>query len=128
MSSNRRGRPRTLSARLIAGQLALLALVCLVIGGTTLLLVQALLVNRRDRQWAGASQRASNAGHDRDHGPFGPTGPNGPVGPNGPGCQLGGQLPPGLNAPGLPPGTIAALFCQDGRVMGGRLRPNTADQ
>jgi two-component system OmpR family sensor kinase len=120
MSSNRRARRRTLSARLIAGQLALLTLVCLVIGGTTLILVRALLVDQLDGQLTGASQRASKAHEpppDRLPGPF-----------FGQGCRPGGQVPDPLAAPGLPPGTVIALFCQNGDDVGGRLRPNTADQ
>ncbi|GAB3879897.1 hypothetical protein GCM10029964_033090 [Kibdelosporangium lantanae] len=126
MSSNRRARRRTLSARLIAGQLALLTLVCLVIGGVTLVLVQALLVDQLDGQLTGAGHRATNA---RPDGPP-PNDPDGRYrpGPFVQGCRAGGELPGPLNTPGLPPGTVIELFCQDGSVLGGRLRPNTATQ
>lgn len=122
MSSSPRGRRRTLSARLIAGQLGLLAVVCLVIGVATVFLVRQLLVDRFDSQLTRASDFAEAFG---DHGP-----PNGisdrPPDPQPPGngCRVG-SLPAPLDAPGLPAGAITALFCQNGMVRGGRLRPTT---
>ncbi|TCO48973.1 sensor histidine kinase [Actinocrispum wychmicini] len=132
MSSNQRGRRRTLSARLIAGQLGLLAVVCLVIGVATLFAVRTLLVDKLDAQLTGASDRAKTV--DRDgppgNGPRGSAGnfpPDG--GPAGNGCRAGGDVPPGLAAPGLPPGTVIALIChQTGAVMAGRLQLGTAAQ
>ena len=66
MFSSLRASRRTLSARLIAEQLALLALVCVVVGVVALLLVRDQLVNQLDRQLSAASERATYADH---HGP-----------------------------------------------------------
>jgi two-component system OmpR family sensor kinase len=117
MFSNLRDRRRTLSARLITEQLALLALVCVVIGVVTVFAVRALLVDRLDGQLTEASGLALR--FDRGRGD-----------PSGGGQQppeQQGQRPPPIGAPGLGPGTISARVRTDGEVLASRLDLGTAD-
>ncbi|MEV4312282.1 ATP-binding protein [Actinocrispum sp. NPDC049592] len=116
MFSNLRDRRRTLSARLIAEQLALLALVCLVIGVATVFATRALLMDRLDEQVVGSSNRAITG---LDGG--GPPG-LGRMG-NGPGE---GQPGPPIGVGGQAPGTLSALLRASGDDVGGRLEPGTA--
>jgi two-component system OmpR family sensor kinase len=119
MFSNLRARGRTLSARLIAEQLALLALVCLVIGVATVFAVRALLIDQLDGQIIGASSRATN---------FDRNGLGGYGGPGaGPGSPRGPDRGPPIEAPGLPPGTITALIQSGGEVRANRLALGTAE-
>jgi two-component system OmpR family sensor kinase len=104
MSSNRRA--RTLRARLITEQVVLLAMVCLVIGVVTLVVLRAFLVGQLDRQLADAGARASDY-VGREHGP-----------PRG--------RPP-IDAPGQGPGTLNALVL-DGRVLDAKLQRTTGSR
>ncbi|MGH3860630.1 sensor histidine kinase [Actinokineospora sp.] len=104
MSSNRRA--RTLRARLITEQVVLLAMVCLVIGVVTIVVLRAFLVAQLDRQLADAGVRASDY-VGRDHGP-----------PRG--------RPP-IDAPGQGPGTLNVLV-YDGRVLDAKLQRTTGSR
>jgi two-component system, OmpR family, sensor kinase len=127
MFSNLRAKRRTLSARLIAEQLGLLALVCLVIGVVMVFVVRGLLIDQLDGQLSGASERATafDGNHGGNRGGPPPSGSGN--GNDNSGC-IPGERPPPLGAPGLPPATIGVLFCKAGSVLGGRLQPGTADQ
>ncbi|SDI77586.1 two-component system, OmpR family, sensor kinase [Actinokineospora alba] len=104
MSSNRRA--RTLRARLITEQVVLLAMVCLVIGVVTLVVLRAFLVAQLDRQLTDAGMRASDY-VGRDQGP-----------PRG--------RPP-IDAPGQGPGTLNVLV-YDGRVLDAKLQRTTGSR
>ncbi len=88
----------TLRARLIAALVAVLTVVCLVIGGVTVIALRGFLVGQLDDRLSAASQRATNYQDDptRDG-----TGTGNPGGPH-------RGLPPGLLAPGQGAGTFAA--------------------
>lgn len=101
MSSNRRA--RTLRARLITEQVVLLAMVCLVIGVVTLVVLRAFLVGQLDRELTDAGTRARDY-VGREHGP-----------PRG--------RPP-IDAPGQGPGTLNALVL-NGRVVNAQLQNPT---
>ncbi|HVK25753.1 MAG TPA: ATP-binding protein [Actinokineospora sp.] len=104
MFSNRRA--KTLRARLIAEQVVLLAMVCLVIGVVTLVVLRGYLVAQLDGRLDQADQRASGQG------------------PRGPGQRppRPGQQPPppqprlGEPIPGQGPGTLNA-WIRDGEVV-----------
>ncbi|MGQ0841216.1 sensor histidine kinase [Actinokineospora sp.] len=106
MSSNRPGRAWSLRARLIAEQLVLLAVVCLIIGVVTVVALRAFLVDRLDTQLAEASGRASEF-----------------VGRPEPGRGPRGRPP--IDAPGQGPGTLNALVYQ-GTVTDAKVQTNTA--
>ncbi|MBC6449864.1 sensor histidine kinase [Actinokineospora xionganensis] len=104
MSSNRRA--RTLRARLITEQVVLLAMVCLVIGVVTLVVLRAFLVAQLDRQLADAGVRASDY-VGRDQGPH--------------------RGRPPIDAPGQGPGTLNVLV-YDGRVLDAKLQRTTGSR
>ncbi|PWW56803.1 sensor histidine kinase [Actinokineospora spheciospongiae] len=98
-------RPLSLRTRLIAEQLVLLALVCLVIGVVTVVGLRAFLVGQLDDQLRQASGRAT---------------------------EFSGRMPPGMrpppsNAPGRGPGTISALIV-GGAVDDAKRQTNTLVQ
>jgi two-component system OmpR family sensor kinase len=109
MSSNRRAEPtlsrKSLRTRLIAEQLTLLALVCLVIGVATVLALRAFLLDQLDSQLSEASMRGRVFSENQ-------------IRPSPP-------LPP-INAPGQQVGTITVLVSRTGMVSGAtRLAPKT---
>src|SRR5829696_4527524 len=113
MSSSLRRRPWSLRARLIAEQLVLLALVCVITGVITLVGLRAFLLDRLDTELTEASTRA--AGYIERGPPPGPN--NGEPPPDGqPPPPPRGTLPPSerpdrpIDAPGQGPGTINALI------------------
>src|SRR4051794_22607525 len=83
----------TLRARLLATVVALLAVVCLVVGGAVTLSLRGFLYERLDRQVSDVTSRA-NFRYDGDDGPVHPR--SGDVG--------GADRLGFLRAPGLPPG------------------------
>ncbi|GLZ37358.1 ATP-binding protein [Actinokineospora sp. NBRC 105648] len=100
MSSNPRteARPRrqlSLRARLIAEQLVLLGLVCLVIGVVTLVGLRTFLANRLDEQLTESSGRAAKFVNDRGRRPD---------------MDQPGNRPPPSGAPAQAPGTINAAI------------------
>jgi two-component system OmpR family sensor kinase len=96
-------RKLSLNARLLAAVVALLALVCLVIGLITHAAMQSTLYAQVDEQLAFASERASSFG--------GPGGRNDP-----------------LNAPGQASGTLNARLTGNTLEIGGVLDPETGDR
>jgi two-component system, OmpR family, sensor kinase len=99
----------TLRARLVAALVAVLLVVCLVLGSVTVLALRSFLVGQLDDRLGAASHRAATY-QDNPSGSD-DTGANGGTPGSGPG---GGQgrprdgLPPGLLAPGQGAGTFAA--------------------
>jgi two-component system OmpR family sensor kinase len=100
----------TLRARLITAVVALLAVVCLVVGGVVTLSLCGFLYERLDKQVSDVTSRA-NFRYDGDDGPQRPRSD-----------QLGF-----LRAPGLPPGTVGAHI-RNGAVTAGRLEPGPQNQ
>jgi two-component system OmpR family sensor kinase len=96
----------TLRARLIGTVVALLAVVCLVVGGAVTLSLRGFLYERLDKQVTDVTTRAFGR-YDDDHGPAFRGGDDVPQGIQ----QLGF-----LNAPGVPPGTVGAHVDAQGRV------------
>ncbi|OLR94092.1 two-component sensor histidine kinase [Actinokineospora bangkokensis] len=108
-----RARPVSLRTRLIAEQLVLLALVCLVIGVVTLLGLRAYLVRNLEEQLRDASARATmfvQRGNPANPLPL-------PPGP---------REHPGTDAPGQGPDTLNATI-QDGDVAIARRLTSTGD-
>jgi two-component system OmpR family sensor kinase len=103
MSSNPRA--RTLRTQLIAEQVVLLGMVCLVIGVVTIVVLRAFLVGQLDRQLDEASTRA------RDFVAHTP----------------GPRIRPPIDAPGQGPGTIAATL-RDGVVVGALVQTSTGSR
>src|SRR5438132_343154 len=110
MSSNRPGRrPWSLRAKLIAQQVGVVAVVCLVIGLVTELALHSFLIGQLDNQLGGASRRGAN-----QLGPDGRPPGGGPGGPGGPGED---NAPPDpLGAFGQGAGTLSAVISVDGVV------------
>lgn len=101
----------SLRAKLIAGQLALLAVVCLIIGVVTVLSLRAFLLDQLDNQLAAASDRS------QDYAGKYPLDPK----PN------GRRPAPPIDAPGQRDGTLAARVSDTGVVVSAnRLRPESA--
>lgn len=110
-SSRRRNRGRwSLQTRLLAGQVALLAALCVGIAGVTELALHRYLVGELDDQLRQIAQRSSMM-ERRPPPPMGPMHP--PMRP-GPG-------PVFLDAPGQPVGMVAAVVRDDGSVVAGVL-------
>ena len=123
MSSSRLARPWSLRARLIAEQLVLLGLVCVVIGLATVFALRTFMIQRLDSELTEASVRASGF---VERGP--PRPGDGQPPPDG--RPTDGQPPPDrqqpgpdglppprpIDAPGQGPGTINALIDQTGTV------------
>jgi two-component system OmpR family sensor kinase len=105
----------TLRARLIAAVVALLAVVCLVVGGVVTLSLRGFLYERLDKQVSDVTSRA-NFRYDGDHGPQHPR----------PGEGVGGLNI--LRAPGLPPGTVGAHIKNGVVDYAGRLEPGPQNQ
>jgi two-component system OmpR family sensor kinase len=107
----------TLRARLITGVVALLAVVCLVVGGVVTVSLRGFLLDRLDKQVRDATSLTLGRYND-DGGPRGPRGgaDDGVAGVP----QLGF-----LNAPGLPPGTVGAHIT-GGQTALGIVRPPIA--
>ncbi|MET0135328.1 MAG: ATP-binding protein [Kibdelosporangium sp.] len=103
---------RTLRARLIAEQLALLALVCVVIGVSTVIALRAFLIDQLDGQLIASSSRAQDRA--------GPPG-GGPGGPNGQ-----PERPGQTQAFGQGPGTIIVELDNGVVRRAGRLATGTA--
>jgi two-component system, OmpR family, sensor kinase len=103
----------TLRARLIATMVALLAVVCVVVGGLVTLALQTFLVDRLHSQVRDVAARAFEAGSGggSEHG----AGQRPPSGED----QLGPAQVPYLDAIGLPVGTVAAHFVKGGTPTGG---------
>jgi len=101
MSSSLRSRPWSLRARLLAGQVALLAAVCVGIAGATELALYQYLVGELDTQLLQTAQRSSRM----EHRPPPPRDgrPPRPVSGNSPGPEF-------LDAPGQPIGMVAAVL------------------
>jgi two-component system OmpR family sensor kinase len=105
----------TLHARLLAAVVALLAVVCLVVGGVVTLSLRTFLYQQLDKQVTDAI--SLTVGRYSDDG-GGPRPHDGGAGGSGPAAtQLGF-----LNAPGLPPGTVGAHI-SNGSVTTGIVRP-----
>jgi two-component system OmpR family sensor kinase len=107
----------TLRARLIAAVVALLAVVCLVVGGVVTLSLRGFLYERLDKQVSDVTSRA-NFRYDGNDGPQHPRSDDGPRAD-----QLGF-----LRAPGLPPGTVGAHIKGGAVDSAGRLEPGPQNQ
>jgi len=102
MSSSLRSRPWSLRARLLAGQVALLAAVCIGIAGVTELALYQYLVGELDGQLLQTAQRSSRMEH-RPPPPPPPYDGRPPRPMSGPGPEF-------LDAPGQPIGMVAAVL------------------
>jgi two-component system, OmpR family, sensor kinase len=103
----------TLRARLVASLVAVLLVVCAVVGSVTVLALRSFLVGQLDDRLGAASDRAATY----QDGPEAAPGPGGNSGSQG---QHGDGLPPGLLAPGQGAGTFAAQIT-NGTVQAGTL-------
>src|SRR5262245_19424826 len=102
MSSSRPGRrPRSLRAKLIAQQLVVVAVVCVLIGLVTEFALHSFLIGQVDNQLGGASRRAGPPPDGRP--------PGGGGGP-------GDGPPPDLLGAGQGSGTLAAVIHPDGSI------------
>src|SRR5882672_1682690 len=113
-SGQRADRRWSLRAKLIAQLVAVVALVCLIIGLATELALRSFLIAQVDHQLAGASNRAAGGPP-----PAGPGGGNRLPGQgNSPPAQGDPLEPPPnpLDSPNQGPGTLAALVHPDGSV------------
>ncbi|WNV89231.1 ATP-binding protein [Umezawaea sp. Da 62-37] len=117
MSSSRHPRSWSLRTRIIAEQMALLTLVCLIIGVVTMVALRDFQISKLDEQLQFASNRSSEARGDRPR-------PNGVPRPNGTG--IGDRNP--LSAPGQAPGTLSATVDDGALVQALRLTPDRGDQ
>ncbi|MCX6483649.1 MAG: ATP-binding protein [Mycobacterium sp.] len=121
MFSSPRSRPWSLRARLLAGQVALLAMVCIGIAGATEFALYRYLVGDLDGQLRQIAQRSSMMDH-RLPPPPAPDGLAPPAPPRPPPPpmfdrrpQMSGPGPEFLEAPGQPIGMVAAVV-SDGTV------------
>ena len=105
----------TLRARLIGTVVALLAVVCLVVGGAVTLSLRGFLYERLDKQVSDVTNVTLGRYNDDGGGPGPRGGDDGEVV-----TQLGF-----LNAPGLPPGTVGAHI-RNGTVTPGIVGPPIA--
>lgn len=132
MSSSRLGKPRSLRARLIAEQLGLLTLVCVIICVVTVVVLRAFLIERLDSELAKASSNIAEGNGPPGRRPPPGSGPAPPVSsaaPSGAGPRPGygppppesgpdssstgrppAPRPPPPNAPSQGPGTINAFI------------------
>ncbi|MGZ4613044.1 MAG: sensor histidine kinase [Kineosporiaceae bacterium] len=105
-------------SRLIATMVALLAVVCLLVGGLVTLALQRFLLEKLDGQVTAVTSRAYTA-RDGDPNEYGQP-PDGEAPPPG-----SGQSPVSplsfLDAPGLPVGTVGEKIVRDSVVASGRL-------
>jgi len=145
MSSSRLGKPRSLRARLIAEQLGLLTLVCVIICVVTIVVLRAFLVDRLDRELTNASAAATHGPPDGRPPPDGggpppdgdgpppdgggppPDGRGPPPDPNSEGGQLRSPRPPPTDAPGQGPGTVNA-YLHNGATDGAFLQTDDGQQ
>ncbi|MFH5208271.1 sensor histidine kinase [Antrihabitans spumae] len=106
MSSSRLADPRawSLRARLLVGQVALLAVVCVIIAGATTFALQQFLMHQLDGQLTDAGHRSAAIDE------FPPPPFDDIRRP-----QVSGPGPDFLDAPGQPPGTVGAIIV-DGKV------------
>ena len=118
MSSNPRGRPWTLRAKLIAQLVAVVAGVCLVIGVVTVLSLRAFMLHQMDSQLADASDRAR---HFVER-PGPPPGTNGSTD-----GSTDGDQHPLLDVPGTDAGTVRATIVGT-QVFAGMLTPRGGDE
>ena len=102
MSSSLRSRPWSLRARLLAGQVALLAAVSIGIAGVTELALYQYLVGELDGQLLQTAQRSSRI----EHRPPSPPPPHDDRPPR----PMSGPGPEFLDAPGQPIGMVAAIL------------------
>ena len=118
MFSSPRSRPWSLRARLLAGQVALLAMVCIGIAGATEFALYRFLVGDLDGQLRQVAQRSSMMDH-RLPPSMTPDGVAPPAPPPPPRLdrrpQMSGPGPEFLDAPGQPIGMVAAVV-SDGTV------------
>jgi two-component system, OmpR family, sensor kinase len=114
MSSSRLGKPRSLRGRLIAEQLGLLTLVCVIICVVTIAVLHAFLVDRLDRELTSASAAATHGGPEGRPPPPPGAGPpppgRGPPPDPDPEGRPPLPRPPPTDAPGQGPGTINAYL------------------
>jgi len=103
MFSSLRSRPWSLRARLLAGQLALLAAVCIGIAGVTELALYQYLVGELDGQLLQTAQRSSRMEHRPPPSPPYGGRPPRPMSGTGPGPEF-------LDAPGQPIGMVAVVL------------------
>jgi len=103
MFSSLRSRPWSLRARLLAGQLALLAAVCIGIAGVTELALYQYLVGELDGQLLQTAQRSSRMEHRPPRSPPYDSRPPSPMSGTGPGPEF-------LDAPGQPIGMVAVVL------------------
>jgi two-component system OmpR family sensor kinase len=107
----------SLRARLLAGQIALLAAVCLGIGAVTETALHRYLVGELDSQLLQITQRSSMIEHRPPPPPPPPWGP----GPPPPAVPRGGPGPEFLDAPGQPVGMVAAIVSEGTTTKAGAL-------
>ena len=112
MSSSLRSRPWSLRARLIAGQVALLAAVCVGIAGVTEFALYRYLVGELDGQLLQTAQRSSRMEH-RPPPPY----------DGRPSKAMPGPGPEFLDAPGQPVGMVAAVLSTGTVAKAGVLNP-----
>jgi two-component system OmpR family sensor kinase len=115
MSSSRPASVRriwSLRLRLLAGQIVILALVCVGIGAVTELALYRYLVGQLDQQLQGASHRSAMTYGER---------PPPPVPWRHPRVPMPGPGPRFLDAPGQPVGMVAAIVSNGGPVNAGYL-------
>ena len=119
MFSNPRSRPWSLRGRLLAGQVALLAMVCVGIAGATEFALYRYLVGDLDGQLRQIAQRSSMMDHRPRPAPDVMSPPAPPLPPPPPWFdgrpQMPGPGPEFLDAPGQPIGMVAAVV-SDGTV------------
>ncbi|MEI6699130.1 MAG: ATP-binding protein [Mycobacteriaceae bacterium] len=114
MCSSPRSRPWSLRARLLAGQVALLAMVCVGIAGATEFALYRYLVGELDGQLLQIAQRSSMMDHRPPMPPMPPMPPPSDARPQLP-LPDPGPGPEFLDAPGQPIGMVAAVV-KDGIV------------
>jgi len=106
----------TLRARLITTMVALLAVVCLVVGGLVTLALHTFLLERLDVQVKAVTSRAYTA-RDGDAGEYQPDGEGPPPGST----RVQANPLAFLDAPGLPVGTVGERIVRASVVASGRL-------
>jgi two-component system OmpR family sensor kinase len=117
MSSSRHPRSWSLRTRIIAEQMALLTLVCLIIGVVTMVALRDFQIGKLDEQLRFASDRASEFRGDQQR-------PGGM--PRVPGLPGNDRNP--LAGPGQAPGTLTALVHDNTITLALRLTPDRGDQ
>ncbi|MEO6090690.1 MAG: two-component sensor histidine kinase, partial [Umezawaea sp.] len=112
MSSSRHPRSWSLRTRLLAEQIALLTLVCLIIGVVTMVALRDFQISKLDEQLRFAANRASEFRGEREPPPGFP--------------KLNGRDP--LDGPGQAPGTLSAVVRAGVVSEAQRLTPDRGDR